>query len=93
MFYILVAVNPTDNDHPAAEDELLITAKDKNAFFEAARGAIRIKMPSANLHRLGGKAFTAEMNDLGFFTVPQSDGSLIDLNGMIHWEKQDNGHS
>jgi DNA repair exonuclease SbcCD ATPase subunit len=86
-------VNQVEHSRPTAEAELLINTKDKAAFFEAAQGSNRIKMPSANLHKLGGKAFTAEMNALGFYTVSQEDGSLIDLNGMIHWEKQENGYS
>lgn len=70
-------------------DELLVKARDEDSFFEAAKGASRIKMPSGNLHKLGGKAFLAKMKERGFVTMAQSDGSTIDLNGMIHWERKD----
>ncbi|MBQ8408362.1 MAG: hypothetical protein IJY39_05800 [Clostridia bacterium] len=78
----------TEPEEAETDTELLIKTKDSEAFLEMAQGVTRIRMPSANLHKLGGKAFTAKMNALGFSTVAQADGSLIDLNGMIHWEKQ-----
>lgn len=70
-------------------DELLIKDKDECAFFEKLAGENKIKMPSANLHRLGGKKFTEKMNSLGYTLVTQADGSTIDINGMLHWEKSD----
>lgn len=72
---------------PDENAEILIRTKDRDAFLAAAQNAKRIRMPSANLHRLGGSAFMADMNALGFHTVEQADGSLIDPDGMIHWEK------
>lgn len=72
----------------ATIDELLIKDKDEASFFENIEGVKRIKMPSANLHRLGGKKFTAKMNERGYTLVTQEDGSTIDLNGMLHWEKK-----
>lgn len=71
----------------AADDELLIRSGDRTAFFTSAAGACRIKMPCANLHKLGGNRFTAEMESLGYRMVRQSDGTVIDTQGKIHWEK------
>ena len=73
---------------PSDEDgELLIRIKDRNLFLEKAKDAKRVKMPSSILHRLGGGDFMADMNALGFHTVLGEYGSLIDSDGMIHWEK------
>jgi len=69
--------------------ELLIKDRDESVFFEKLSGESKIKMPSANLHRLGGKKFTEKMKSLGYTLVTQPDGSSIDINGMLHWEKND----
>ncbi len=69
------------------DDELLIKDRNEASFFENARGASKIKMPSANLHKLGGKKFTDKMKSLGYTLVTGDDGSTIDSNGMLHWEK------
>lgn len=80
----------TNTGHAAAADgELCIKERDSAAFFAQAEGARRIRMPSANLHKLGGRGFAAEMAQLGYTMVTQDDGATIDANGMIHWEKQD----
>ena len=76
--------------HATAEDEeLCIRDRDSEAFFAKAEGAFRIRMPSANLHKLGGKSFAARMETSGYRLVTQDDGATIDANGMLHWEKQD----
>jgi chromosome segregation ATPase len=69
--------------------EILIKAREESAFFEMAEGAECFKMPSSNLNKLGGKAFIKKMNDAGYKAVKQADGSTIDNNGMIHWERTD----
>ena len=71
------------------DEELLIRDKTPEEFFEKIKGIRKIKMPSSNLHRLGGKRFTERMNDLGYKLVTQPDGSTIDNNGMLHWEIRD----
>ena len=68
--------------------EILIKDKDAQSFFESARDAKLIKMPSSNLHKLGGKKFTAQMNENGYTLITQKDGSTIDSSGMLHWEKR-----
>ena len=70
------------------DEELLIRTRNEEEFFNAISGASRIKMPSANLHRLGGKGFIAKMNSYGYELALQPDGSSMDINGMIHWEKK-----
>ncbi len=77
-----------ENTAPYTE-ETLVKERDAQAFLELAQNALRIKMPSANLHKLGGKAFIAKMNESGFSIAMQADGTAIDSNGMIHWEKND----
>ena len=69
--------------------EFLIRDKDEEAFFDKLEGIGKIKMPSANLHRLGGKKFIGKMNSYGYTLVTQPDGSTIDTNGLLHWEKSD----
>ncbi len=71
------------------DTELLVKERDVDSFFESIEGNNKIKMPSANLHKLGGKKFTAKMNEEGYTLVIQGDGSFIDGSGMIHWEKDD----
>ena len=63
--------------------------KSADAFWTAIEGASCFKMPSANLHRLGGKALLAELESLGYGLVKQKSGSVIDENGWMHWEKND----
>ena len=69
------------------DGEPLIKEKDEASFFEALAGADKIKMPSSNLHKLGGKKFMAKMNQMGYTLALQEDGAAIDSNGMLHWEK------
>lgn len=69
-------------------DELFLKDRDNLSFFENTKNASRIKMPSANLHKLGGKNFILKMNSLGYTTVTQVDGTIIDKNGLIHWKKE-----
>lgn len=69
------------------DTELLIKTRDENEFFAEAEGAGKIKMPSANLHKLGGKKFIAKMNEMGYTLIAQEGDSFIDSNGMLHWEK------
>lgn len=81
-------IQPKQKNVTEVAGETLIKAKNEDEFFESAEGVKFIKMPSANLHRLGGKKFVAKMNDMGYTLVTQRDGSTIDLNGMLHWEKK-----
>lgn len=71
------------------KEEVLIRDREESAFFEKANNSERIKMPSANLHKLGGKCFMEKMKSLGYELVLQSDGATVDINGMLHWEKKD----
>lgn len=80
---------PHAEEFNVSDEEVIIREKNAEAFLETARNSKRIRMPSANLHRLGGKAFTAKMVEMGYASIVQADGSLIDQNGMIHWEKRD----
>ena len=68
--------------------ELLVKERSESAFFDEISGSDKIKMPSANLHKLGGKKFINKMNALGYELVIQEDGSSMDINGMLHWEKK-----
>ncbi len=79
---------PPAEDSCPEEEELVVKEKDADAFLRTIRGANRVRMPSAHLHKLGGKAFTAKMAEAGYTNIIQPDGSLIDRNGMIHWEKK-----
>ena len=72
----------------APTDEVLIKSKDEASFFESLKNANRIKMPSANLRKLGGQAFIAKMNELGYTVIIQENGTIIDMDGRIHWEKK-----
>ncbi|MBE6630222.1 MAG: hypothetical protein E7624_05160 [Ruminococcaceae bacterium] len=83
-----VSANSSESFDSAC-DEVLLKERDEASFFEKAEAITRFRMPSANLHKLGGKTFLAKMSDKGFVTVPQPDGATIDVNGMIHWEKKD----
>lgn len=71
------------------EEELLIKEKDAKTFFSKITDEAKIKMPSASLHKLGGKDFIVQMNNLGYEIVKQENDSIIDSKGMIHWEKKD----
>lgn len=69
--------------------EITVNEKNETAFFSAISGHSKIAMKSANIRHLGGKAFNAKMNSLGYTLITQPNGSIIDKNGMIHWEKSD----
>ena len=69
------------------DGEITVTEKNSDAFFKAIKGHKKVAMPSSNIRFLGGKSFNAKMADLGYARVTQPDGSVIDKNGMIHWEK------
>lgn len=73
----------------ATTGELLVKDRDEASFLEKIKGVKMVKMPSGNLHKLGGKRFISKMNSLGYTLVTQADGSAIDINGMLHWEKND----
>lgn len=75
----------TPNASPGPEQ--LLRERDAAAFFARAAEENRIRMPSANLHKLGGKTFLGQMQQLGFHILYQSDGAMIDEHGMIHWER------
>ncbi len=79
----------TEEKPRSLDEEILIRDKDPEEFFKKITGIGKIKMPSSNLHRLGGKRFTEKMNNLGYILVTQPDGSTIDNNGMLHWEIND----
>lgn len=68
-------------------EEEFIKDRDDVSFFENIATASHIKMPSANLHKLGGKNFILKMNALGYTMVVQSNGTSIDENGIIHWKR------
>lgn len=70
-------------------NEILIKSCDTEELFEAVRDVYRFRIPCANLHKLGGQAFVAQMETRNFFIKLQPDGTRIDINGMIHWEKKD----
>ena len=74
-------------DTLSADDEILINDREEFSFFDKAKNVSKIKMPSANLHKLGGKAFIAKMKARGFSLQTLSNGSVIDDSGMMHWEK------
>ncbi len=80
---------PTPQSTVASNGEITVNEKKADAFFSALSGESKIAMPSANIRHLGGKAFNAKMNSLGYTLITQPDGSIIDKNGMIHWEKSD----
>lgn len=75
------------DDDPA--EERLIKCSDQDAFTDLVRNAYRFRIPCANLHKLGGQTFIEMMELQGFFIKLQPDGSKIDMDGMIHWEKKD----
>ena len=68
--------------------EVLIKERQQTAFFNKIVGLNKIKMPGANLHKLGGKAFLSKMQDMGWMLQYSSSGSIIADDGMIHWEKE-----
>ena len=70
------------------DEEILIKEKDSNSFFNMLNNEKKVKMPSASLHKLGGKEFISQMNNLGYEIV-KNDDSIIDSKGMIHWVKKD----
>ena len=72
---------------PRSDGELLIKEREEASFLEAIATADKVRMPSANLHKLGSKKFIAKMNEIGFSLVNQEDGSTIDSSGMLHWER------
>ncbi|MBQ7333211.1 MAG: hypothetical protein IJW38_02560, partial [Clostridia bacterium] len=67
--------------------EITVTEKKSADFFNAINGYNKVAMPSGNIRFLGGKSFNAKMNSLGYTLVTQPNGSIIDKNGMVHWEK------
>jgi hypothetical protein len=79
----------TENGKKALGKQNVIREKEASAFFDVINGSQRIKMPSANLHRLGGKSFISKMNDMGYTMSAHADGSFVDADGMIVWEKDD----
>lgn len=82
------AFKVTDVEKTDTKAEVLIKDRDEQSFFESVGDSEMIKMPSSNLHKLGGKRFTAQMNEKGYVLVTQKDGSTIDSSGMLHWEKR-----
>lgn len=72
-----------------SDEEILVKERNETVFFTIIAGVTKFRMPSSNLHRLGGKKFTAQMQALGYELVTLADGSTIDNSGMLHWEKKD----
>ena len=68
----------------------LTVVKERNIddFLLAINNLTIFKMPSANLHKLGGNKFIEKMIELGYVMITHSNGATIDDNGMIHWEKR-----
>lgn len=75
-------------DMHSADDEILISDREECSFFDKIENASKIKMPGANLHKLGGKAFITKMKANGFNLQTLSNGSVIDDSGMMHWRKR-----
>ena len=73
----------------SSSGEITVNEKNADAFFSAISDKNKIAMKSANIRHLGGKAFNAKMSSLGYILITQQNGSIIDKNGMIHWEKSD----
>ncbi len=82
----ILDVSSVSINDPSAE--LFIKSKDEVSFFESLQDAIKIKMPSANLRKLGGEAFVAKMKQSGYVAIVQENGTIIDMDGKIHWEKK-----
>ena len=82
------AENPDAPITPLTNEEVLIKERQQTAFFNKIVGLNKIKMPGANLHKLGGKAFLSKMQDMGWMLQYSSSGSMIADDGMIHWEKE-----
>lgn len=78
----------TCSDTDSAE-EVLIKCCNTEEFFESVHNVCRFKIPCANLRKLGGQEFVTQMEMRSFFIKLQPDGTKIDINGMIHWEKKD----
>lgn len=72
----------------ATDKSDVINEKDADAFFEMIEGRDTVSMPSSNVRKLGGKKFTDKMKQLGYETVIQDNGAIIDKNGIVHWEKK-----
>lgn len=66
----------------------IINENDVDAFFDLIEGKDEVSMPSGNVRKLGGKKFTDRMKQLGYETVIQDNGAIIDKNGIVHWEKK-----
>ena len=66
----------------------IINEKDVDAFFDMIEGKDEVSMPSSNIRKLGGRKFTDKMKLLGYETVIQDNGAIIDKNGIVHWEKK-----
>lgn len=82
------AENPDAPITPLTNEEVLIKERQQTAFLNEIAGLNKIKMPGANLHKLGGKAFLSKMQDMGWMLQYSSSGSIISDDGMIHWEKK-----
>lgn len=80
--------NNSSTDIFDSSEEILIKAKDKASFFESLGNAKKIKMSNLSLHKFGGKAFVSEMNELGYIAIVQENGTILDMEGKIHWEKK-----
>jgi hypothetical protein len=72
----------------ANDEEILVKDRDEESFFANIQGVNKFKMPSSNLHRLGGKKFISKMQSVGFELIVLDNGSTIDNNGMLHWERK-----
>lgn len=73
---------------PEKMEEIIIRERNFEDFCHSIDGVNSFAMPSANLHKLGGKKFNIEMEKLGYKLVTLPDGSTIDNRGMLHWEKR-----
>lgn len=78
-------VNTTSN----SDVDEVVTERDMTSFFAQINGKSKVNMPSANIRRLGGKKFTDKMEEMGYVLIHNDDGSIIDKNGIVHWEKID----
>lgn len=77
-----------DAEEIEVDEEITVRDRDEDTFLSSIKGYSKIKMPSVNLHKLGGKKFISKMNQLGYEIVTKKDGTFIDSNGMISWEKR-----
>ena len=69
-------------------EEVLVKERDEETFLDTITNVVKFKMPSSNLHRLGGKKFISKMQSLGYELIVFEDGSTIDNSGMLHWERK-----